>query len=71
MCISRPVNAIDKLCGQEIPQVLHAVWRGVNVVVTAFSMVTETMGVLNTQVQALESQDMKDCKTLTFKHGSY
>lgn len=46
----RPVDAEDKLCRHEVAQVLHSVGCGVYVVVATFSMVTEAVGVLYTQV---------------------
>lgn len=46
------VDAIDELRGQEVAQVLHAVGRGVDIVVATFSVVAEAVSVLHTQVQA-------------------
>lgn len=59
MCVFGSVNAIDKLCREEVSQVLHGVGRGVDIVVATFSVVAEAMGVLHTQIQALETQDKR------------
>lgn len=52
------VDAIDELRRQEVAQVLHAVGRGVDIVVATFSVVAEAVSVLHTQVQALETHDV-------------
>lgn len=48
-----PVDAIHELCRHEVAQVLHAVGRRVDVVVTALTVAAEAVGVLHAQVQAL------------------
>lgn len=57
-----PVNTVHKLCRHKIAKVFHSVRCGVNVVVATFSMVTEAVGVLHTQIQTLESQQRNDYK---------
>lgn len=56
MGLSGPVDAVDKLCGHEVAQVLHAVRGGVYVVVATFSVVAEAVCVLHTQVQTLDTR---------------
>lgn len=51
-----PVDAEDKLSRHEVAQVLHAVGRGVDVVVAAFSVMAEAVGVLHAQIQTLDVQ---------------
>lgn len=57
-----PVNTVHKLCRHKIAEVFHSVRCGVNVVVATFSVVTEAVGVLYTQIQTLESQQRNDYK---------
>lgn len=51
-----PIDAVHKLCRHKVTQVLHRIRCGVNVVVATFSMVTETVSVLYTQIQTLDTQ---------------
>ncbi|TNN82745.1 hypothetical protein EYF80_006986 [Liparis tanakae] len=53
------VDAVDKLCRQEVSQVLHAVRRDVCVVVATFSVVAEAVGMLQAQVQTLRTHTVK------------
>lgn len=62
MSLFGPVDAKHKLCRHEVAQVLHSVRRGVSVVVATFSMVTEAVGVLHTQVQTLDTKQINDQK---------
>ncbi len=58
--IYRPVDAVQKLCRHEVAQVLRSFRCGVFVVVAAFSVVAEAVGVLQTQVQTLDTQQTND-----------
>lgn len=60
-----PVDAVHELCGHEVAQVLHGVRCGVYVVVAAFSVVAEAVGVLHAQVQTLNTQQ-NHYKTASF-----
>lgn len=51
MGLPRLVNAVEELRRWEVAKVLHGVWSGVLVVVPAFAMWAEEMGVLQAQVQ--------------------
>lgn len=64
------VDPVHKLCRQEVTQILHAVWSRVYVVVTSFSMVTEAVGVLHTQIQALLAHTHKKHVTKRFTSNS-
>lgn len=55
-----PVDAVDKLGRHEVAQVLHTVGCGVYVVVAPFSVVAEAVGVLHSQVQTLQQQQMHE-----------
>lgn len=50
------INAIQKLCRQEVSKIFHCVWGSVIMVVSTFSMMTETMGVLQSQIKPLGQQ---------------
>lgn len=58
-----PVDAVHKLCRHKVTQVLHRVRGGVNVVVATFSVVTETVSMLHTQIQTLDTHSEKFKKT--------
>lgn len=45
------VNAVEELCGREVAEILHCVWGGIIVVVPTFSMMTEEMRVLQSQIK--------------------
>lgn len=55
-----PVDAEHKLCRHKVTQVLHCIRCGVNVVVAAFSVVTETVSMLHTQIQTLDTHTVKN-----------
>ena len=50
------INAKEKLGRWEVSEVLHYIWGGVIMVVSTFSMMTETMSVLQPQIKSLEQQ---------------
>ena len=50
------INAIEKLRRWEVAKILHYLWGGVVVVVSAFSVMTEKVGVLQAQVKPLGRQ---------------
>ena len=54
MSVSRPVNAIALLSQSVVSMILHFCRCGVIVIVTAFTMVTEAVGVLHTKVKVLQ-----------------
>ena len=54
-----PVNAVNKLSRHKVTQVLHSVRSGVYVVVSSFSVMTEAVCVLHTQVQTLDSKQVR------------
>lgn len=54
VCLCGPVDAVHGLCRHQVPKILHLLGSGVVVVVSPVTMVTETVGVLNSQVKALQ-----------------
>lgn len=56
VCLGGPVNAEEQLCGQQVPQVPHALGAGVLVVVSSLPVLAETVGVLQAQVKALSPE---------------
>lgn len=50
------VYPVEKLRRWEVSQVLHTVWGSVVMVVSAFSMLTEEMSVLQPQIETLAQQ---------------
>jgi hypothetical protein len=50
------INAIEELCRWEVSKVLHCVWGRIVVVVSTFSMMTEEMCVLQSQIKSLGQQ---------------
>lgn len=61
-----PVDAVHKLRRQKVTQVLHCIRCGVNVVVATFSMVTEAVRMLHTQIQTLDTHTVENTKTHFF-----
>lgn len=57
MGLCGPVDAVHELCWHKVAQVLHRIGSGVDVVMAAFSMVTETVSVFHTQIQTLDTQE--------------
>lgn len=62
-----PVDTVHKLCRHKVTQVLHHIRCGVNVVVATFSMVTETVSMLHTQIQTLDTHNEKYKNTLLWR----
>lgn len=64
MSLFGSVNTKEKFCWQKISQILYTIWCGIIMIVSSFTMVTETMGVFQSQIKPLEQR--KPCEYIFF-----